>query len=261
MEQCSLRRPPSRQRPWRRPELILPVIQLGGVQANRRGGKLRVQALLALRRVVVRATDGDATEDHDDRQVDERHEAHEDVTQAPRDLELQQRTAEDQGSCHEAEGRQHPLFQLDVAQQEAEVDFGVVEIAHQRREREQEECQRNEDLRDRLAEHCGHRVLHEGSAGDAAVVTDTRGEDHERGEGTNDHRVDEDREHLNEALLGRVRHGGGGCGVRRGTHTGLVRVEATLDAEHHAEPAKPPKIALKSKAPEKIAENIAGILW
>ena len=61
-----------------------------------------------------------------------------------RDLELQQRTAEDQGSCHEAEGRQHPLFQLDVAQQEAEVDFGVVEIAHQRREREQEECQRNE---------------------------------------------------------------------------------------------------------------------
>ena len=30
-----------------------------------------------------------------------------------------------------------------------------------------------------------------------------------------------------------MRHGGGGCGVRRGTHTGLVRVEATLDAEHH----------------------------
>ena len=28
-----------------------------------------------------------------------------------------------------------------------------------------------------------------------------------------------------------------------------------------AEPAKPPKIALKSKAPLKIAENIAGMFW
>ena len=125
------------------------------------------------------------------------------------------------------------MLDLDLAQQETEVDLGVVEVAHQRREREEEERHRDEDLRDALAEHRGHRLLHDRRTLGFVRERDAGGEDDERGKGTDNHRVDEDREHLDEALLGGVRDGGGGSRVGSRTDAGLVGVEATLDAEHH----------------------------
>ena len=194
---------------------------------------MRLEAGLALGDVVVCAADGLVAEDDDDGQVDERHESHQDIAQVPRDLELEERACEDEQRGDGAEEREHPVLHVLVAHEEAEVDLGVVEVTDQRGEGEEEQGNRDEDLRDALAEDRGHRVLHEGSARHATVLADARGENHERGESTDHHGVDEDGEHLDEALLSRVRHGGGGRGVRSGTDTGLVRVEAALDAVHH----------------------------
>ena len=96
------------------------------------------------------------------------------------------------------------MLHVHVAQQEAEIHLGVVEVTNQRREREEEERDRDEYLCDRLAENRCHRILHEGSARHATVLANARRKNNERREGADDHRVDEDGQHLNEALLGRM---------------------------------------------------------
>lgn len=57
---------------------------------------MRLEAGLALGDVVVRAADGLVAQNDDDGQVDERHEAHQDVAQVPRDLELEEGAREDE---------------------------------------------------------------------------------------------------------------------------------------------------------------------
>ena len=71
---------------------------------------------------------------------------------------------------------------------------------------------------------------------------------HHCGRGTHEQSVDKHRQHLDKPLLYGVRYVRRSGGVGRRTHTGFVGVKAALNAHIMQEPAKPPKIALKSNA-------------
>ena len=69
-------------------ESVLPVIQLLG-DSNGGSPEAGVKSLLALHLVVLCASDGLIAQDHDDGQVNECHQSHEDVADVPCDRELQ----------------------------------------------------------------------------------------------------------------------------------------------------------------------------
>ncbi len=140
-------------------------------------------------------------------------------------------------------------------QQETEADSRRSRsCADQRREGEEEQGDLgDEDLERSAGEDRGHRVLHEGKLLSRRCHCQRPEEvNHERGQRADHHGVDEDREHLDEALLMGCDTEAEAAVFERSRRPPRFRVEAALTGR----PAKPPKIALKSKAPAKIAENI-----
>ena len=120
-----------------------------------------------------------------------------------------------------------------MAQQEEEAVFDVVEVAQQGGESEQHHGHGDEDGADG-AEGLGQGLLDEGSAGDVGVGLNAGAQAHESGGGAQQQGVDEDGQHLHQALLGGMGNVGGSGGVRSGTDTGFVGVEAALEAHHQA---------------------------
>ena len=205
---------------------------LGGGQAlDGIGHEHRVLAGVALRRVVVERADGPLAQQENGEEVHDGHEAHEDVGQVPGKVEAVDGTEVDENDTGKAEhGKQHGAAVLD----EAQVALGVEVVADEAREGECEDGERD-DVDTPLAHRVVHGHLHERHAVETlggSRVLHIEHEDHHRRAGADDQRVDVDGQALHEALLHGVGNARSGGGVGRGAHTGLVGVQAALDAQH-----------------------------
>ena len=166
---------------------------------------------------------------HDGKQVDQRHHAHGQVGHVP----YQRRAADSTKAHHEqyqqSEGQHHALVILD----ELDVAFGVSVVTDDGAEAEQE--QRNgQEVATPAAQcgaQCGLGQLYAFQFGTRYIGT---GQQHDKGRaGAHDDGVDEDTEHLDDALASRV---SGGCRrrcVRCRAHAGFVGEQTALDAHHH----------------------------
>ena len=110
---------------------------------------------------------------------------------------------------------------------------GIVEVSEQGGEGEHDHGDRDEHGAD-TSEEGRDGVLDIGGAFDIGSEMDAGGQAHESRRRAEEHGVDVDRKGLRKSLLDGVRDHGGGGGVRRGTDTGFVRVEASLDAVDEA---------------------------
>ena len=98
----------------------------------------RVKSCLALLLVIEGASDGFVAQDDDHGQVDQGHEAHQDVANVPCDRELQQCACEDQQRSDGAEDCEYPVRSGLIAEEESQVYLGVVEVANQGSETEEQ---------------------------------------------------------------------------------------------------------------------------
>ena len=83
------------------------------------------------------------------------------------------------------------------------------------------------------SDHARNTLLQERDSGITAVRPVAGQKDQEYGRGADQKRVDVDGNDLRKTLLGGVGDCRGCACIRRGTHTGLVGEETSLDAEHH----------------------------
>ena len=130
--------------------------------------------------------------------------------------------------------------------------LAVIVVADERREREQTHGHGDEDGAE-VAERLLHGRLNIGRAGRFLGRHDAGAQAHERRARADEQRVDVHGQALHEALLAGMRHAGRGGGVGRGTHAGLVGVQAALDAPHDARTGKAAERRLEI---ERIAEDV-----
>ena len=116
---------------------------------------------------------------------------------------------------------------------EGHVIVHVVQVADERGESEEDHGYRDEH-RPEFAENGGHRALYIGSAGCFLRDVHAGHEAHESRGGAHEEGIQEDGEHLHEALFHRMGHVRGSRRVRRRADTGFVREEAALHAVHEA---------------------------
>ena len=210
--------------------VVLPVVgALDAVGIGAIGGQL---ALAALPLVVAQGGDGGLGKEDDDGDVDDDHEGLQEVGSVPREARGDDRARKDQGGGAQAVDDHEDLARL-LLHDEAQAALGVVVVAEEGGEGEEADGHRDEDRAEAA----------EGSAGAGLDIGGARclgaglhaGEEAEEGGGRADEQgVDEDGEHLHKALLCRVAHVGRGRRVGGRAHTGLVGVQAALDAPHDA---------------------------
>lgn len=143
---------------------------------------------------------------------------------------------------------EHKRLGRGALEDELQAALGVIIVADERCERKQAHCHGNE-YRAEIAKRKLHGLLNicsSGSVGNKSLGVCAHA--HHCGRGTHEQRVDKNGQHLDKPLLYGVRYVRRRGGVGRRTHTGFVGVKAALVPHIMQEPAKPPKIALKSKA-------------
>ena len=175
--------------------------------------------------IVLEGDEGVAAENGDGHEVHDSHEGHEQVGQVPHEGQGGQRA---EGHHADAEGAEDEepdgLFaeELDIA-------FTVVVVASTGAEGEHEHHDGDEHTGE-AAEFAAQSELHEGHALLTGIGIAVEQENDAGGGGADDHGVYEHAESLNQTLLHRMAHMGGGGGVGHGTHTGFVGEEAALGA-------------------------------
>lgn len=137
------------------PGILRPPHGLGHPRYGLRA-KDGIHALLALRRIVVKRLERPLAQQQDGDEVDDRHEAHEDVGEIPCEAEVVHRAKEDGGQAEQAEHQKHGLVVLD----EQYVALGIEVIAHEGREREQNDA-RGHEVNANGANRIRHCHLHE----------------------------------------------------------------------------------------------------
>ena len=210
--------------------IVLPVVgALDAVGIGAVGGQL---ALAALPLIVAQGGDGRLGEDNDDGYVDDDHQGLEQVRRIPGQARGDDRAGKDQGNGDQAVD-EHESFARLLLHDEAQAAFGVVVVADKGGEGEEADRDCNED---------GAKAA-EGRACAGLDIGCTRGisaglhageEAEEGGGGADEQGIDEDGEHLHQALLCRVAHVGRGGSVGGRAHAGLVGVQAAFDAPHDA---------------------------
>ena len=215
------------------------------LQSNACSLEDRIPAFLPLADIVVQGSNGRLAQHYDHGQVDDGHNAHQNVCQIPNQTEVQQCAHKDD----DAGGNVEYFHKSDTQSAVCDVvqaALTVEQVAQQSGESKQQQGEGNE-VKAEIAEGGCQSGLNEGRAGQRGAGGDAAAQAHHGRCGADQQSVDEHAEHLHKTLLdgmGHIRRRGGiGCG----TDTGLVGVQAPLDALHQGAAGKTAEDGLKIK--------------
>ena len=152
-----------------------------------------------LLQVVLQQCDRETTQRDDRDEVDGGHDTHEQVGQAPDQVDRPERPA-DHGEEHESA---EDVDRTRALAEEVDVGLAVVRVPQDRGEG-QEEDDDGQERHAPLADLRGERVLCEGDALPVAAELRVRQQDDERGGRTDDQGVEVDTQGLDQALFDRV---------------------------------------------------------
>ena len=195
-----------------------------------------IQAFCFLRLIVVQRLKGNFAEKDDGNDVDDGFQSHGDVCKAPGHVQAVAGADEDHDCGADAEDSHHGRILGD----KQDIGLRIEVVADDGRKGEQAHDHSHKVNTDG-ANDTGHALLQERDSGVSAVCPIAGQKDQEYGCGADQQRIDIDGDDLRKSLLGGVGDRRGSTGVGRGTHTGLVREEASLDAEHHTGTGKAAK--------------------
>lgn len=182
--------------------------------------------------IVVEDTDGLAAHAQDDDDIDQGHEAHEDVGQIPDEVKAGAGAEKDHDDHGQSEQGQEHFAVFD----EEQIGLGVVIIADDGAEGKGQDSEGEEmaapeaHLAKDGALHIGHPV--------ETIFRRAGDQENKCGGAADEQGVDKDGEHLHQALFGRMGDIGGGGGIGRAAHTGFVGKKAALDAKGHTAAGK-----------------------
>ena len=192
----------------------------------------RVLAFLLLLLVVAHGFDSRIAQDEAGRDVDEAHDSHEDIGNIPDSGHGHAGADEDDEDADNAEGVDEAVGRSALVD-EADTVIDIEQVADERGETEEQHADRNQE-RTEAAEDGRRCILDISRTGYFLGDGHAREKAHES-RGTADQKgVDEDRQHLDQALFDRMADIGCGCRIRCRTDTGFIGIEAALDTIDHA---------------------------
>lgn len=212
--------------------LLFPEFHFRQVEADGFGFEDRILAFGALTLVILKGFDGDVAQNKAGRNIDEAHETHEDIGNRPDGGHRHACTDEDGDDANGAEGR-HELLSRFAAVNEVDAVIDVEQVADERRKSKQYHAEGNQHRAETAVRRRGSlldvygtgRFFRNGHAG--AQAEESR-------RAADEHRVDEDGQHLYQTLLYGMADVSRRGGVRSRADTGFVGEQAALDAVNHA---------------------------
>ena len=211
---------------------LLPILDRTFINADRSGLEDRVLAFLLLLLVVAHGLDGFIAQDEAGRDIDEAHDGHEDIGDIPDSGHGHAGADEDDEDADNAEGIDEAVGRC-AFMDEADAVIDVEQVADERGKTEEQHADRDQD-RSETAEDSRRSMLDVSRPGHFLGDGHSRKEAHESRGTADQEGIDEDRQHLDQALFDRVADVSGCCRIRRRTDTGFVGIEAAFDTVDHA---------------------------
>ena len=211
---------------------LLPILDRTFINTD--GSRLedRVPAFLLLLLIVPHGFDGRVAQDEAGRDVDEAHDGHEDIGDIPDSGHGHAGADEDDEDTDDAENIDETVGRRALVD-EADAVIDIEQVADERGKTEEQHADRNQE-RTEAAEDGRSCILDVSRTGYFLSDGHAREEAHESRSTADQEGIDEDRQHLDQALFDRMADIGCGCCIRCRTDTGFVGIEAALDTVDHA---------------------------
>ena len=211
---------------------LLPILDRTFINAD--GSRLedRVPAFLLLLLIVPHGFDGRVAQDEAGRDVDEAHDGHEDIGDIPDSGHGHAGADENDEDTDDAENIDETVGRRALVD-EADAVVDIEQVADERGKTEEQHADRNQEGSE-AAEDGRRCVLDISRTGYFLGNGHAREEAHESRGTADQEGIDEDRQHLDQALFDRMADVSRSCRIRCRTDTGFIGIEAALDAVDHA---------------------------